>query len=293
MTQTKKQILIAGCGDLGISLGQQLIAQGHAVTGLRRSADQLPDNFYRLAADLTDPEQLGTLGEKVYDIVVITMTPTEYSMAGYQQAYIDNIKNLFVAIELASDALVLFASSTGVFDQSDGRWVDEGSPVAPERYSGKIMLQAEQQIQALPVTAVSVRFGGIYGGERNRFVKQVKAGAQWPQQPHYTNRIHRQDCVAVFNYLIAAHCQGRALASCYVAVDDEPALLSEVMQWLRDQLGISQGASDTVLRRSGSKRCSNQRLRQLGYEFIYPSYREGYRALIDSTATSDLSRQQS
>ncbi len=280
MIEKTPQVLLAGCGDLGITLGEQLLEQGFAVTGLRRNADKLPASFNRISIDLTQPEQLQQLAGTSFDVVVMTFTPTEYSEAGYRQAYVKTTENVLGAITLAPNALILFASSTGVYHQSDSSWVDETSPTEPARYSGQLMLQAEELVKTVNTTAVNVRFGGIYGGGRNRFIDKVKEGACWPEQSHYTNRIHRRDCVGVLKYLIQCHQEGRDLDNCYVAVDDQPSTLAEVMHWMREQLNIAGGDSENVLRRSGSKRCSNRRLRQLGYEFIYPSYREGYGAVM-------------
>ena len=72
---------------------------------------------------------------------------------------------------------------------------------------------------------------------------------------------------------------GKSIDQCYLASDDAPATLHEVTRWLAGQLG-AEITSEPVSRFAGSKRCNNKKLKDTGYEFIYPSYKEGYAALI-------------
>lgn len=77
-----------------------------------------------------------------------------------------------------------------------------------------------------------------------------------------------------------ADAAGVPLADCYLGVDDEPAPLHEVVSWLREQLGVGHWSDEQRVRRAGSKRCSNARARALGWAPQYPSYREGYAAIL-------------
>src|SRR5690606_658892 len=52
-----KHLVIAGCGDLGVALGQRMLEQGWQVSGLRRDPSVLPEGFGRIAADLTDAQR--------------------------------------------------------------------------------------------------------------------------------------------------------------------------------------------------------------------------------------------
>ena len=69
----------------------------------------------------------------------------------------------------------------------------------------------------------------------------------------------------------------------YLGVDDAPVTLCEVLQWLAEELGVagpSNNADAPAARLRSNKRCDNARLRASGYRLRYPSYREGYRALL-------------
>ena len=69
------------------------------------------------------------------------------------------------------------------------------------------------------------------------------------------------------------------LEDCYLGVDDDPAPLHEVVDWLRERLGVTQWSEQTMTRRAGSKRCSNARARALGWVPQYSSYRNGYASI--------------
>ena len=98
--------------------------------------------------------------------------------------------------------------------------------------------------------------------------------------PLYGNRIHAEDAAGLLAFLLQADARGLALEPVYLGVDDEPAALHEVVDWLRQRLSVSHWADAAATRRAGSKRCRNARARALGWEPRYPSYREGYAALL-------------
>jgi nucleoside-diphosphate-sugar epimerase len=286
------RILIAGCGDVGTVLGRHLSAAGHDVWGLKRRPADLPAGIQPLAADLTDPATLNALPPDL-DAVVYSAAAAGFSETAYQAAYVAGVQNLLDALRRARQQprRLLFASSTSVYAQHQGEWVDEESPAAAEGFSGRCIRQGEQLMWNSSRPAIAVRFGGIYGPGRTRLIDSVRTGiATRPAGPPlYTNRIHRDDCARVLEHLLFLP----APAPLYVAVDDDPAPLGEVLGWLAAQLGLPEpplapnsplkpGASpaDPALRMRASKRCRNARLRGSGFQFRYPSYREGYAALL-------------
>jgi nucleoside-diphosphate-sugar epimerase len=280
----EQQILIAGCGDVGSTLGLSLIAAGHKVRGLRRTINQLPAGIQGIAGDLADPASLkGKLGR--CDILVYCAAASRHDEAGYRSAYVDGLANVLAALPERPHHL-LFTSSSGVYHQADGSWVNESSPTEPARFSGRIMLEAEQQALNSGIDTTLVRFSGIYGPGRNHLINQVRSGLGAPLEPaHYSNRIHRDDCAGVLQHLIGLRLQNRPLHSLYLASDDEPATLHDVMQWLASELGVSIRETASA-RRTGSKRCENARLRASGYRFLYPDFRSGYRAVLAAPAIS-------
>ncbi len=182
-------ILIAGCGDVGGALAERLRDAGHRVVGLRRRAGLLPAGIEPLAADLGEPATLAPLGERHFDIVVVTSAAGRFDEAHYRRIYVDGLANLLGA--LGGKPSVLLASSTGVYHQHHGEWVDEDSPTEPRGFSGRILLEAEALLRERAAQrATVIRFGGIYGPGRERLLREVadghrlraRAGALY--QPH-------------------------------------------------------------------------------------------------------------
>lgn len=288
------RILIAGCGDVGAALGQALYAAGHQIWGLKRRPADLPTGIQPIAADLTDPATLSTLPADL-DFVVYSAAAAGFSESLYQAAYVSGVNYLLKALRQAGQQpqRLLFTSSTSVYAQHQGEWVDENSPAEAESFSGHCIRQGEQLMWASGWPAIAVRFGGIYGPGRTRLIDSVRDGtAVCPEGPPiYTNRIHRDDCARVLEHLLQISEPERL----YIAVDDDPAPLDGVLGWLAAQLGASKprrvvqppvkpGAEtrrDPATRLRASKRCSNARLRATGFQFRYPSYRDGYATLLN------------
>lgn len=292
------RILIAGCGDIGSTLGLALNAVGHEVWGLKRHPSDLPPTIQPLAADLTAPATLTALPPRL-DYVVYSAAAAGFSEAQYQAAYVTGVRNVLDALRRAGQQpqRLLFTSSTSVYAQCEGEWVDEGSPAETESFAGRCIRSGEQLLADCPWPAVAVRFGGIYGPGRTRLIKSVREGsAICPAGPPlYTNRIHRDDCARVLEHLIGLP----APEPLYIAVDDDPAPLDGVLRWLAAQLGVpeppvanqpllkpgAEAGGNAALRLRASKRCRNARLRASGFTFRYPSYRDGYATLLAAAAS--------
>ncbi|MCW8883762.1 MAG: DUF1731 domain-containing protein [Motiliproteus sp.] len=279
------RILFAGCGYIGTQLGIQLAAAGHQCFGLRRQCNQLPEAIQGLQADLTDADSLQQLSKNL-DYVVVTLTPGNFDAASYQRAYVGGLKNLVGALKKQEQSLsrLFFISSSAVYHQNNGEWVDENSPTEPKGFSGQAMLDAEQVAQQSGFNATCVRFSGIYGRGRLRLLDWAKEGVTCVEQPpHYSNRIHQQDCVGALRHLLEMDMNGQAIESLYLASDPNPASFYDILSWLREQLQQGQADEDKGIEkrlRAGSKRCSSKRLQATGYQFKYPDYRAGFEDLI-------------
>lgn len=139
------------------------------------------------------------------------------------------------------------------------------------------MLDAEQVALDSGIPATRVRLAGIYGPGREWLLNQVRQGYRVVSEPPlYANRIHADDAAGLLAFLLRADAGGQALEDCYIGVDDAPVAMHEVVDYLRQRLGVSQWADEHSVRRAGGKRCSNRRARALGWVPRYPSYREGY-----------------
>ncbi len=276
-------VLIAGCGDVGSRLAQQLIVADWTVFGLRRDVARLPLTVVPVAGDLTLPVCPPAWPQGTLDYLVYCATPSEHDEAGYRAAYVDGLRHVLGWLQAhgQSPRRVLFVSSSGVYGQQAGEWVDETAPAEASGFSAQIMREAEQLALNSGVPASLVRLTGIYGPGRNWLLRQAREGYRVASEPPlYGNRIHADDAAGLLAFLLQADARGVALEDCYIGVDDEPAPLHDVVGWLRAQLGVSHWAEQSTVRRAGSKRCSNARARALGWVPQYPSYREGYAALL-------------
>ncbi|MFW5816518.1 MAG: SDR family oxidoreductase [Wenzhouxiangella sp.] len=266
-----KRLLIAGCGDLGMRLSRRLDPGAWTIHGLRRHPEQLPRQIEPVKADLQDPATLAPAAGH-WDAIVYQATPDERTPEAYRAAYVQGLNNLLGGCSVER---LIFVSSTGVYGQDAGEWVDELAATEPRAFSGEILLEAEA------VTArhggLIVRFSGIYGPGRDFLIRSLRAGRARcrPKPPQWTNRIHSEDCAGVLAHLLTLP----APAPVYCASDSRPAPRCEVLGWLADQLGVAAPAIDEQAAGQG-KRISNQRLLDSGYSFQYPDYITGYRELL-------------
>lgn len=275
-------ILIIGCGDIGIGLGQRLHTVGHNVYGVRRSLEKLPEFIHGIAADFMDAAELKRQLERVAaDYVVVTLTPAGFNAAEYERCFGDGTRNILAALGNAPPQRLLFVSSTGVYHQTDGEWVDEDSATQPQQFNGKRILAAEKQVSSAAMPATIVRFGGIYGPGRLRLLQNIQQSGTITASKNYSNRIHRDDCAALLEHLLLLDARGDKVADCYIGVDSEPAPLQDVQRFIAQRLGVKPTvAAAAHSQRNSNKRCSNQRIVASGFEFRYPHYRAGYEALL-------------
>jgi len=185
---------------------------------------------------------------------------------------------------------ILTVSSTRVYAERDGGWVDEGSDLAQDDPQASAMIAAEQLLLNSSHRASVIRYAGIYGAPAGRLLQRIKRGEVCPERLlRYGNRIHRDDCAGFICHLLKCFEEGEKLAPVYNGVDDLPAAQFEVESWLATRLGVpvatAPGPGPTTRNASGSnfsghKRCSNRLLRASGYELMYPDYRSGYSAVL-------------
>ncbi|TVP74002.1 MAG: NAD-dependent epimerase/dehydratase family protein [Gemmatimonadales bacterium] len=279
-------VLIAGCGYVGTRLGLDLADAGHYAVGLRRSPSELPAGIRPLTADLTSPElpealsAAGPFQQVVYATAADGGTPE-----AYHRAYVEGLENLIAALETGAHPVsrLLFVSSTGVYGDHGGGEVDESTPTAPESFRGAVMVEAESVALSAPWPSAALRLGGIYGPGRTRILDRVRAGeARFTSGPPiWSNRIHRDDAAGALAHLLALPAE--ELDPVWLGVDAEPVPLREIYRWLARRLDAPEPREDPSLRRDRSnKRCISRKLQESGYEFLYPSFREGYGEMIEA-----------
>lgn len=274
------RILIAGCGYVGSALARELDQDGHTVFGLRRDPHGLPEGVVPVAADLAEAVNLDAVPSHL-DACVSAISADGRSPDAYEAAYVRAVRNLRSLLESESPDCQrwVFTSSTAVYGDEAGDWVDETTSTSPSSFTGRTVLEGERIVRASAVPhPIVLRLGGIYGPGRTRLVDAVRAGeATCPPEPTYTNRIHRDDAAGAIRHLLALPDPDEV----YLGVDTDPAERCEVLTWLAEQLGVPAPVTGPGSTR-GNKRASSARLQASGYRFRHPTFREGYRAMLDA-----------
>jgi len=286
MTQAKEHLLFIGFGDIAQRISRHANTH-YTMSGFKRSAIRC-DDVDILLGDCSHSEDLNTLfaqDKSNADVIVITLTPSTISEEGYRKAYLETSQAIIAALDAQNHQprLIVFVSSTSVYGQKKGEWVDETTPTEPSSFSGKILLATESLWQQSRYASCIVRLSGIYGPGRRRLIEQVQHGQGTAAKPVlYSNRIHADDAAAAIFHLIEQS-RHSAIEPLYLVSDSEPVPLHEVKQWLAQAMKLPTDHLTTqTTGRSfrGSKRCSNTRLLDSGFTLRYKSFREGYTALL-------------
>ena len=284
-------VLFVGCGDVGIRTGALLLDRGWRVEGVRRNTAKLPPEIVAHAANYTLPGSLDFLAELRPEFVVTTFNPTDRSVDGYKDGFETAMGNLLTGLGPHRPRHIVMASSTRVFAEANGGWVDEGSALTQKDLWAQPIIAAEQQLLNSDHAASVVRFAGIYGLHGGRLLSRIRRGELCPPEPEsFTNRIHRDDCAGLIAHLLQQAQSGEAIAPMFIGVDDLSAPRYEVESWLATELGVANQSPEflgtveepTRHNTDGHKRCRNTALRESGYQLLYPDYKRGYGAVLDS-----------
>ncbi|WP_336345442.1 SDR family oxidoreductase [Halalkalicoccus ordinarius] len=287
------RVAILGCGYVGLELGRRLLARGHDVVGVRRSPEGVEEieaaGFDAVRADVTDPEGLSTVPDA--DALVFAASSGGRGADAAREVYVEGLETAidqFSAREHPPDRLV-YTSSTGVYGDHGGDWVDEETPIEPTTEKTRVLAEAERIAleSSIAIDGTVARFSGLYGPERYRLERYLEG----PVTAGYLNMVHRDDAAGAVRYLLE---EDLARGEAVLVSDDEPAEKWAFADWLAEQCGVEtppkrtkeerldEGDLSEAARRRilTSKRCSNAKLRELGYELEYPTFREGYREAV-------------
>ncbi len=272
--------------------GQHLKRDGHEVFGVRRTEPEAAvlqnAGITPLTADITQPETLAKLPTP-FDWVVNTTSSNRGGPRDYRRVFFEGTRNLLSWLEAAPPQKYIHTSSTSVYGQNDGSVVKESSPTEPSTETGSILVETEQLLlnsaREKKFPAMILRVAGIYGPDRGHlFLQYLKNQAAIAGKgERYLNMVHLED---VAGCIVAALKDGQP-GEIYNVVDDEPVTQFHFFRWLSETLGKPMPASvhesgDPVRKRGiTNKRVSNRKLKmELGYQFRYPTFREGYTAEI-------------
>jgi nucleoside-diphosphate-sugar epimerase len=277
--------LIIGCGYLGRRVADLWTSAGHEVSALTRSpanAVMLREaGVQPLIGDVLDPASLAHLPQA--DTLLYAVGYDRAASASKREVYVNGLRNVLAAMA-GRVGRVIYVSSTSVYGQSDGSWIDEESDCQPTTESGQTCLEAEDTLRTqielggLPADTTILRLAGLYGpGRLIGRLDQLRGRAPVAGRPDaWLNLIHVDDaarCVVS----CAGGCSARSL---YLVSDDEPVRRRDFYTELARRAGApapSFDADANSQRVSGlGKRCRNALLhRDLVSSLAFPDFRAG------------------
>lgn len=265
--------LLLGCGDLGIRVGTRLAAAGYDVSGVRRTIATLPDQITGIAADLTSDE----LPDLPTDLLVVALTADQRDEEGYRRTYVEAMRRgLEAVLRAGTPQRAVLVSSTSVYGDLEGD-LDEETRPRPATGRADVLLESEALFHDLLPHGTVLRLSGLYGTAGNRLIGTVRAGEN--RDPgRWTNRIHREDAAGAVVHLLT---RIEAPLGLYLGTDDEPCTAGAVRDFVADELGLPRPLPSGITEPTG-RRLSNARLRASGFTLRHPTYREGYRALLQT-----------
>ncbi|MFG0288028.1 MAG: NAD-dependent epimerase/dehydratase family protein [Rhodopirellula sp. JB044] len=324
MTQTANashpelpKLLIVGCGYLGMRVGKQAASKGWSVaaTTRHRRAEIAAAGFLPVQFDWNDSRDLRQIARVIeqesIDRVLISVSYDRNSKVDRFASQVDGFSRLLRVIDEASVRSqngaskgpgnrgldVCYISTTGVYHQTGGVWVDERSPTFPTRAGGRAHLRAESRMAAcLPNSSwTTLRLSGIYGPGRVPRAADVRAGKPIASPPDgHLNLIHVEDAASA---VIAAFARkgtaggsdgGGSRERLYVVSDDSPVIRRQFYEEIADQTGSPSPVfvdpaedSGVRFRSETDKRIWNRRFkRDLVAKLRFPTYVEGLRSIL-------------
>lgn len=272
-----RRVLIAGCGDVGTRVTLMLRDAGVEVWGLRRSNVPLTTGITLLQANLTDANSLRHLPERI-DQVVYLPTPDTRDRLAYRQVFVEGLQNLLQALDKRALQRILFVSSSAVYGEHNGDWVDEDTPAEPLGFNGEILLEAEQLLGTSGHSTTVLRLAGLYGPRRTGLFERLRSGRAQvrTEPPFWSNRIHVDDAACAIVHILGLSDP----AALYLGVDDTPLPIAQLYGEIALKLGAPKPVEGPAPQGIGSKRLSNARLRASGFVPRWPDSITGYAALI-------------
>lgn len=288
-----RQMLVLGAGYIGEELCRLAIGKGMVTTALTRNLEKA----HRLAgmgvrcivADLADKAWHAQV-PGIPDYVVNCVSAGGGGLEGYRRSYQLGMESVIAwALAAGGAGTFVYTSSTSVYPQGDGQWVDEDAPTQPATTErAEILLRAEESARAWPGRMFILRLSGIYGPGRHHLLDALSAGSTVlaGKGDHRLNLIHRDDVVS--GIALALQAGPSIPGQVFNVTDDEAVTREDLMRWLSGRLKCPMPSFDghmTSGRRSTvpDRMMANARIKRvLGWMPQFPSFREGYRRILEA-----------
>ena len=259
-----KKVLVVGAGYLGEEILRVFLANGWEAIGASLSGGE-----GLLACDVSDPDSVRKLPEA--DVVVHCAASGRGGEEAYRRVYLDGCRNLATRFP---DARLFFTSSSSVYAQMNGETVTEESETAPDRETGRLLLEAENTVRE--AGGVVARLAGIYGPGRSVLLRKFLSGEAVIEEDgrRFINQIHRDDAARAVFHLITL--ENFPAGEVFNISDSVTLTQREVYQGLAEifQKPLPPSGPRDLNRKRGwtHKKVCNSKLRATGWEPGYPCF---------------------
>ena len=273
--------LIVGVGYLGTRLARLWLEESPALFGTTRQtkrAEQFrAEGITPVLWDVLEGgEPLPEVDTIVYAVGYDRALPAS-KQASKHDVYVEGLRRTLA--RLPAPRRFIYVSSTGVYGDHSGDWINESTPPAPLDTGGEACLAAENVLREFAAKhhwdAVILRFAGIYGPGRVIGVDRLRSGEPVAGNPDgWLNLIHVEDGARVVNAARHHATPGET----YLVSDGNPVLRRDFYSYLAQQAGAPAPTFDlsAASRHRGDRRVSNQKMMaELAPVLAFPTYREG------------------
>ena len=297
-----RHLVIFGAGYVGAEVARRALARGWRVTALTRNAEKARALAETGATVIID--DLATDGWHAHaslrdgaDYVLNCVSSGGGGPEAYRRSYVDGMKSVLAWASRVPVGTLVYTSSTSVYPQDGGVRVTEEDSVAETRTAGNALVEAEDLLLGWPGASASdrgtatrrlvLRLAGVYGPGRHYLVDQLRAatGEVAGRGDHRLNLIHRDDIAEVIRAAFES-APTEVAGGVFNVADDGAAPKAEVVAFLADKIGVplprfTEEPAQGRRRITPDRVIANDKLkRELGWRPLYPSYREGYAAIL-------------
>ncbi len=286
----RAHLVVLGAGYVGAEVVRQGLVRGLRVTALTRNevkARALAEAGAEVVVgDLAGEAWHAQLGEGA-DFVLNCVSSGGGGPEGYRHSYVDGMKSVLAWAGKAPVGTIIYTGSTSVYPQDGGVRVDETASVEETRAAGSPLVEAEDLLLAWTGGRKFVlRLAGIYGPGRHYLLDQLRdgSGEVAGNGEYRLNLIHRDDIAGAV--WAAFDAPAGVEDGVFNVADDGAAPKIEMTAWLAMMLGVPRPRF-TGEPAAGRRRVTPDRViandkikRELGWRPLYPSFREGYAAIL-------------
>ena len=291
-----KRLVILGCGYLGTAVAAQAHAAGLRVEALTRNAARAAEiaalGVEAVVDDLASESWHARIAPGA-ELVLVCVSAGGGGLEGYRHSYVDGLRSVLAWARRGPAGTVVYTSSTSVYPQSGGAVVDETAAADARAPTSRILREAEGVLRQAGEACgrwFILRLAGIYGPGRHHLLDQLRTGAEAlpGEGGHRLNLAHRDDIGAAIFAAFAS--PARWSNRVYNVADGAPAAKAEVVAWLAERIGRAPprfgggpGSARREFAAPPDRLISSARLQaELGWQPRYPSFREGYAALLSA-----------